>query len=149
MRNGPYHRRVDDIVERLRRAAPAVLAQQPVAVAYLFGSHARGQAGPLSDVDVALLAPTVEPHDRLDLRLRISGRLADVARLPTLDVIVLDESPLVLAGEVVRDGVVIHSVDEGLRSEYESRIFREFVDFSMFGDAFAREALRLIAQGLR
>ncbi|MGH3575187.1 MAG: nucleotidyltransferase domain-containing protein, partial [Pseudonocardiaceae bacterium] len=41
-----------DLTERLRRlliGAPGVL------VAYLYGSHARGRAGPLSDVDAALL----------------------------------------------------------------------------------------------
>ncbi|MGQ0717195.1 MAG: nucleotidyltransferase domain-containing protein [Pseudonocardiales bacterium] len=39
-----------DLTERLRR----LLDSEPgVLVAYLYGSHARGQAGPLSDVDAA------------------------------------------------------------------------------------------------
>jgi predicted nucleotidyltransferase len=32
-----------------------LFANEPVVVAYLFGSQARGDAGPLSDVDVAVL----------------------------------------------------------------------------------------------
>lgn len=140
---------MNDVLERLRAAAPAVLADEPVRVAYLFGSHARGEASQLSDVDVALLAPDVVPHERLDLRLRVIGRLSTAARIPDLDVIVLDESPLTLTGRVIRDGVVIYSVDELLRAEYESRTFREFVDFSVLADEIDLEMLRQIADGKR
>jgi predicted nucleotidyltransferase len=142
---------MDDVIARLKAAAPEVLADEPVAVAYLFGSHARGEARHDSDVDVALLAPMVEPRERLDLRLRVIGRLADAAQLPDVDVdvIVLDESPLTLTGEVIRDGIVVYSIDEALRAEYESRTFREFSDFSLLGDEFDREMLRMTAEGRR
>ena len=77
------------------------------------------------------------------------GRLSTAARIPDLDVIVLDESPLTLTGRVVRDGIVIYSVDEPLRAEYESRTFREFVDFSVLADEIDLEMLRQIADGKR
>jgi predicted nucleotidyltransferase len=142
---------MSDVLERLRAAAPAVLGDEPVRVAYLFGSHARGEASQLSDVDVALLAPDVVRHERLHLRLRVIGRLSTAARIPdfVLDVIVLDESPLTLTGRVIRDGIVIYSVDEPLRAEYESRTFREFVDFSVLADEIDLEMLRQIADGKR
>ena len=133
---------MDDVLARLRAAAPAVLADEPVRVAYLFGSHARGEASQLSDVDVALLAPDLAPQDRLDLRIRVIGRLSSAARIPDLDVIVLDESPLTLTGRVVRDGIVIYSVNEPLRAAYESRTFREFIDFSLLADEIDLEMLR-------
>ena len=140
---------MSDVLERLRAAAPGVLGDEPVRVAYLFGSHARGEASQLSDVDVALLAPDLAPQDRLDLRIRVIGRLSSAARIADLDVIVLDESPLTLTGRVIRDGVVIYSVDEPLRAEYESRTFREFVDFSVLADEIDLEMLRQIADGKR
>ena len=62
-----YYRQMDDVLTRLRSAAPSVFADLPVEVAYLFGSHARGEASQLSDVDVALLAPDVVPNERLNL----------------------------------------------------------------------------------
>ena len=142
---------MDDVLARLRTAAPAAFAGLPVRVAYLFGSHARGEANQLSDVDVALLAPDIVPLERLDLRLRAIGRLSTAARIPDfdLDVIVLDESPLTLTGRVIRDGIVIYSVDEPLRADYESRTFREFVDFSLLADEIDLEMLRQIAGGNR
>jgi len=140
---------MDDVLTRLRAAAAAVLADEPVCVAYLFGSHARGEASQLSDV--ALLAPDVLPHDRLDLRLRVIGCLSTTACIPDsdLDVVVLDESPLTLTGRVIRDGIVIYSADESARFDYESRVFREFVDFSLFADEIDLEMLRQIADGKR
>jgi predicted nucleotidyltransferase len=43
--------RRDDVIARLKEAEPA-LRSFGVAALYLFGSHARGEAGPNSDVDV-------------------------------------------------------------------------------------------------
>lgn len=43
-----------------------------VILAYLFGSHARGQAGPLSDIDVAVLVDTtVCEDDYFDVRVQL------------------------------------------------------------------------------
>lgn len=144
-----YHRGMDDVIARLKAAAPGVLADEPVAVAYLFGSHARGEARPDSDVDVALLVPGVSASQRFDLQLRVWSHLSTAADVPELDVIVLEDVPLRLAGQVVVDGVVIYSVDESMRAEYESRTFRESVDFSVLGDPLDREMIRLTAQGKR
>lgn len=137
---------MEDVLERLRAAAPEVLAGEPVVAAYLFGSHARGEADQLSDVDIAVLAPEVPAAARLDLRLRL---MSEVSREfgAEADVIVLDESPLTLAGRVLRDGTLIFSRDDGVRAHYESRIFRLYADFSRDEDEHARLALRVMAEG--
>jgi predicted nucleotidyltransferase len=60
----------DDARARLR----AALDREGVASVYLFGSQARGQAGPLSDVDLAVWAePELDADARLDLRLDLIG----------------------------------------------------------------------------
>lgn len=140
---------MDDVIARLRATAPEVLADEPVVVAYLFGSHARGEARPDSDVDVALLIPDTSPRERFAVQLRVGSRLSSMAGVPDLDVVVLQDLPLPVAGWVLRDGVVIYTTDELLRSDYESRTFREFIDFSMLGDFLDREMLRLTAEGKR
>ncbi|HWG04892.1 MAG TPA: nucleotidyltransferase domain-containing protein [Beijerinckiaceae bacterium] len=43
--------RREEVIERLKRAEPA-LRECGVAALYLFGSHARDEAGPDSDIDV-------------------------------------------------------------------------------------------------
>ena len=140
---------MDGIIERLRRAASAVLPDQPIAVAYLFGSHARGEARPDSDVDVALLMPGASPDEQFSALLRVGSQLSGASGLPDVDVVVLDDAPLRLAGRVIQDGTVIFSTHEVVRAEFESRVFLEFVDISILADALDLEMIRLTAEGRR
>ena len=59
-----------DLVDPLRRSLEA---DPDVVFAYLFGSQARGEAGPRSDVDIAVLLRDGVPRDVLGLMARIEG----------------------------------------------------------------------------
>ena len=68
--------KLDEIVERLRKA------YSPERI-HLFGSHARGEAGPDSDLDILVVVPDDAPHNRRGSRLayqalRGTGVAADV-----------------------------------------------------------------------
>lgn len=140
----------DDVLSRLRGAAPRAFASQPVRFAYLFGSHATGTARPDSDVDVAVsLDPGVEPDRRLDLALVISRELATASGLGKIDVIVLDDAPLPLKGRIASEGVMVYGIDEPARIEFESRTFREYGDFEIAFRGLHRELLEHIAAGRR
>ena len=114
----------DSTMERLR----AVLRQQGVAVAYLFGSVARGDAGPLSDVDVAVLfgreLSRAEPWDAM-LRLDpyVSGALRQEA-----DLVVLEIAPPALRFAVIDEGLLILNDDDDRRVEFEARTISEYLD---------------------
>ena len=87
---------------------PYFAAQEQIAVAYLFGSVARGQASPLSDIDIAILLQS--PQDaaaRFSLRLRVTKDIKALVRDRDIDVIVLDDVPLAVSYRVIRDGVVL------------------------------------------
>jgi predicted nucleotidyltransferase len=61
--------------EEIARVLKKRLDKEPdVIAAYLFGSVARATAGPLSDVDVAVLLRPYEYEDGLRRRLEIMGR---------------------------------------------------------------------------
>ena len=75
---------LDLIHEGARRIAAAV----PGARVILFGSHARGEAGPDSDVDLLVIEPRVEDHHGEVVRLQ---RLLAPLRLPA-DVVVVSEA---------------------------------------------------------
>ena len=60
--------------------------ESAVVIAYLFGSQARGDAGPLSDVDVAvLIREEASPREQLSIRLQlmeaIIGRIEGVSMI--------------------------------------------------------------------
>lgn len=141
---------VDDVLDRLRTAAPEVLAGEPVVVAYLFGSQARGTAQTDSDVDIAvLLRPDAPRASYLDAQLRIAQNFSDATHLGNIEVVVLNDAPLPLRGRVVHDRRVVYCTDEPARVEYESLTFREFVDFQVHAEQMDREILARHAQGRR
>lgn len=106
------------------------LAGQPdVSVAFLFGSHARGRAGPLSDVDIAVwLDDRLSAAERGRRRAEILAEC--MARLGTndVDVVVLNDAPPVLAYEVARDGVVLWSRSPELPAGFRARAFKRYLD---------------------
>jgi predicted nucleotidyltransferase len=123
-----------DLTERLRHllaGAPGVL------VAYLYGSHAREQAGPLSDVDVALLLD----GDHEERRLELTAAIAHVVAPARADVVVLNDAPSALSYRVLRDGTVLASRDERARVQHWVRTVDRYLDMA--------PARRLLAAGTR
>jgi hypothetical protein len=93
--------------------------------AYLFGSHARGNAGPLSDVDLAVYL-----DNRMNLfsaRLFLLEDLGRQLKGQSFDLIVLNDAPLILRYEIIRDGKVLKE-DKSRRIEFETRVLREYLD---------------------
>lgn len=101
-----------------------------VLLAYLFGSHARGQAGPLSDVDVAVLLDDGFAADQyFDMRLQIIGGLIDILHSNDVDVIILNQAPLALSYRVLRDGVMLYCRDRQKMIEFVARVVSAYLDF--------------------
>lgn len=107
------------------------LASFPVTLAYLFGSHALGQADEESDVDVAVLvAPSVPAADRPALRVRLMRAIAESLRVPLdkVDVVVLQDVPALLQYNVVRGGRLLLAADRADRIAYEARVESRYED---------------------
>jgi predicted nucleotidyltransferase len=110
---------------------PDVLAaRSEVVFAYLFGSAARGELRPLSDVDVAVfLADGVDAFEaRTELLALLTGHLGT----DKVDLIVLNGAPTALLGRVLLDRRVLCDKDPFRRHRFESRALREFHDFRQF-----------------
>lgn len=139
---------MDELVERLRAAAPAALGGEPVAFALLHGSHATRSAGPRSDVDVAVhLTEDHDEVDRLELRLRVAGALERALAGGPVDVVVLDDAPLALAGRIAQHGFVVHDADPVARVRWTSLTLRRYHDFRIHEQRNAHERLAAIADG--
>ena len=123
-------------VERLRRAFRG--REQGVAAVYLFGSVARGEPRPGSDLDVAvLLEPAPERGTFESLRLDLRAELeSDLGR--EVDLVVLNHAPLDLAHRVLRDAVLIIEPHPSARVRFEVRARNEYWDLKPYLEEYRR-----------
>jgi len=99
-----------DVCERI---SAALAGRVEVQLALLFGSAARGTAGPESDVDLAVLAPGVD-------RLTLAAELSDTVGRE-VDVVSLEDASVPLLIQLVRDAVVVHEGTAGAAARWRSR----------------------------
>lgn len=100
----------EDLQSRIR----SVLAGHPVSVAYLFGSRASGDAGPQSDIDVAVSFEGLEPGDGryTETLLSLSVDLATALGTDDVDVVDLDTAPPSLVRAVLDRGIRLIGSDD-------------------------------------
>ena len=102
-----------------------------VMLAYLYGSQATGNVGPLSDVDVAVYLNLDDPRQRFELRLRLMTELCDALSRPDVEVAVLNDTARpAFKYHVIADGQLLYEV-EPFRLMVERRILDEYFDFTI------------------
>ena len=129
------------ILERLKDILPQVLAKYPVEAAYVYGSIARGTVTPFSDVDIALLMSSyLPPYEQLALELSIQGEIEAAGGVSPVDVRSINQSPLLVKGRIIQQGVLIYERDRVCRIDFEVLTRKQYFDFApighRLGDAF-------------
>jgi len=115
----------DDLLER----AAGRLAEDPrVLAVWGFGSQARGEAGPGSDVDVAVLLEE-RPHlPDLVEELRLRSVVVETLRRDDVDLVVLNTAPPLVRHEVVAAGRRLFAREAERADRFEERAAREAFD---------------------
>jgi predicted nucleotidyltransferase len=106
------------------RVVELLAADPRIRLVYGFGSAAGGVAGPLSDVDVAVLLDS--PLD-WDAERELRGRLGTL--VPRIDLVILNEAPPALRFEVVTSGQCLLARDPREQAEFEIVSLSRFLDF--------------------
>ena len=94
---------------------------------YLYGSRARGTAGPGSDVDLGVLFEETPPSVLGGPPDRLADELEGDLRLP-VEVVALNKAPADLVHRVLRDGVLVLETDRSARIRFEVARRREYLD---------------------
>jgi predicted nucleotidyltransferase len=126
-----------ELEKRLRQVA----ASWPeVRLAVLFGSTARAEGRPSSDVDVGLV---LEPYSPA-VRFRVDAQLGRAAGRE-VDTVLLDDAPPLLRFEVARDGVLLLEREEGLWTAFQVKAMVDWWDWA----PTARKIQRAIIEDLK
>jgi predicted nucleotidyltransferase len=100
-----------------------------IVAAYLFGSVARGDHTPRSDVDLAVLLKQQPAAGLAGLGFDIAAALEHALHRP-VDVIILNEASPDLVHRVLRDGVLVLESDRRARVAFEVRARAQYFDLA-------------------
>ncbi len=145
----PQRRRPSEtaLVETLRAF---FASREDVVLAYLFGSRARGTAGRMSDLDVAvLLEPGSGRGDMMERRLDIMPRLAGLLGEERVDVLLLNEASPGLRFAVIKDGKPVYAREEGSRVAFEAETCMRYLDFRWVEEDYEAHLARFFKVGSR
>jgi len=127
-----------------------IFHRYPVKLAYLYGSVAAGNATPLSDVDIALVVvnDVIELGKQLEMELDLMDVISRHCGTE-VDVRIINNAPIMLRGEVVTNGILLYSIDEDFRVEFETSTRSVYFDYMPVA-AMLRRALsdRLHERGI-
>lgn len=112
-------------------------ADQDLLAVILFGSHARGEEGPASDLDICLV---LQPSDWGDLEL--SQKKLEYLKSFNLDVQVYQQLPLYIRRRVLKEGKVLFCRDVEKLYELAFRSVQEFEDFKHIYHGYLEEVAR-------
>jgi predicted nucleotidyltransferase len=98
--------------------------------AYIFGSHARGQAQAHSDLDAAVYVEPARLSEGLfGYQAKLTTALATELGNDAVDVVILNRAPPLLYHRVLRDGVRIVAYDLAATTTREARALSRYCDF--------------------
>jgi len=128
---------VSDAEQRLRAFFEANCGH--ATAVYLFGSVARGEATPASDVDVAVLFDRAPEPTLSGIQLTLQGELERYLER-NVDLVVLNGAPADLVHRVLRDGVIVLDRDRSARIKFEVAKRNEFFDLEPLRRRYRRGA---------
>lgn len=106
----------ESIVPELQNAIPGLIA------VYLFGSTANGNERSDSDVDVAVLGPTlVDEVELWQLAQALATRLGR-----NVDLVDLSRASTVMRSQIIATGMVLFDGDAAARRRFEGRAYADY-----------------------
>jgi predicted nucleotidyltransferase len=121
----------DEATKLVERMRPLLSGYRQIAAAWLFGSAARGELRPDSDIDVGILLrdPQATAADEYLLLAELTARLEVIAAPRPVDVVLLEHQGPVFAHEALIDGLLIVEPDPARRATFEATAVMRGIDF--------------------
>jgi predicted nucleotidyltransferase len=127
----------------MKKQLQAIFKNQPVELAYIFGSVATGNANKESDVDIAvLLKKDISKKKRFEIRLKLMTQLSRTFQREVDLVIFNDIKSVFFKYVIIKEGNLLYGKNEDQHVEFESRIMGEYFDFAPFLDDYNKQYVK-------
>ncbi len=118
--------------------------EKSILVVYVFGSYARGDTHPESDLDLAFLVDEkrykTDPFDATAPAHIISANIGIKFDIET-DVTILNSASIEMAYDIVTKGKCVYFRDEDKKIEYEIKIRSLYYDFRPFLEELRKKTI--------
>jgi uncharacterized protein len=97
----------------ISRLAEFFKSREYVELAYLFGSTAKDNRGPLSDIDIGVyLSSKPTKGERIEKRLELTAELAGFLKTESIDLVVMNDASAVINFEIIKSNIPVLIRDE-------------------------------------
>jgi predicted nucleotidyltransferase len=104
-------------------------SREYVELAYLFGSTAEDNRGPLSDIDIGVyLSSKLTKGERIDKRLELTAELASFLKTDSIDLVIINDASPVINFEIIKPNSPIFIRNEDFRLEVEQKVMSRYLD---------------------
>ncbi len=132
--------------EQYNKLVDVLSKQEHVRLAYLFGSVAKGKAGKLSDVDIAvLLDESLNKKQRFDLQLELISDVSGLLKTDKIDLVVINEAPLSLKFEIIKANYPLFVRDRMEKIDFEQMVMSRYLDRRYYEKRASSEFLKKVA----
>ena len=129
----------------LGRLYDFVVGRSDIEAVILFGSVARGEARPDSDLDIGVLLNRQAYEAGFDV-LRLIAEVSDVFERSDIDVVVLNGATPLLMHRVVRDGHVLYARSNRAVAEFQIYAIQQYEDTRPLREARRQRLLRRVEE---
>ncbi|AZO93469.1 nucleotidyltransferase domain-containing protein [Halocella sp. SP3-1] len=114
----------------MERIKDFLYQREEIIFAYLYGSLARGTENKLSDIDLAVYINEKKKPESGTFGYR-SGVITELQTLVErdIDLIILNDTPLLLAYNVLKDGKLLFEKSTKMRVNFHESIMSRYLDF--------------------
>lgn len=120
---------VTEILNQNQAKIGQIAKKYKIKLVYLYGSHARGQQTPMSDIDLAVLfEDDLADEKYLDNKLNFGGEIEKAFNLRDVDVRALNNYSPRFRFTVYQEGKLIYTKDEDTRIDFQLKAFHDYQD---------------------
>ncbi|MCL6473428.1 MAG: nucleotidyltransferase domain-containing protein [Firmicutes bacterium] len=124
---------ITTLPETVQRVLAEVQQHPKVVAIFLFGSWARGEQMPISDVDIAVLLDNPDKRDEADIGSMYS---------PTVDLVLFHRLPVRIQFQVLKEGQPLFVRDEEKLIETTFQLMRQYHEMEWMYRRYYEEILR-------